>query len=459
MSVNITFLGAAGTVTGSKYLVEGAGKQILVDAGLFQGPREWKEKNWAKPAFDVDAIDAVLITHEHLDHIGMLPRYVRLGLKSPVFLNSACVSLAKLILADSGRIQEEYTEYAIKKGYSRHEKPEALYDSADVEQALKLFRPIQSGSWIELFPKVRAKWGYMGHILGACSITLEIEDRVITFSGDIGRYSVPLLRDPEPVEFGDVLLIESTYGDRLHPQQTSSDLLADIVNRTVARKGVVVIPSFAVGRAQQILFDLRNLTQAKRIPTVPVIIDSPMASEATQIYQDAAMEYDPAVREIMLAGQNPFNPGKLGFTKNRDDSIRLNSIDEPMIIISASGMLYGGRILHHLRHRITDPRNTILFVGFQPKGGKGDWILHGDKTVRLFGQNYPIRAEIAEISGYSAHADRDELLKWCHDSRGKPSQTFVVHGEPESALSFSKYLTSKLGWSAQVAGYLDRQGI
>ena len=456
MTVTVKFLGAAGTVTGSKYLVTHGKTRILVDAGMFQGKREWRERNWNDPEMPLNAIDAVLLTHAHIDHTGILPRFHAFGLKCPVYCTSPTHALAKLLLPDSGRLQEEEASYRSKKKQrSRHDPPVPLYKEADAVSTLKLFRTVKFDEPVQILEGVTATWRGMGHILGAASITLEIGGRIINFSGDIGRYSIPILRDPQPVTFGDLLLIESTYGSRLHPSVSPKELLAPIIRETCERGGTVVIPSFAVGRAQLILYYLRELKAEGAIPDVPVIIDSPMATDATAIYRGHPGCYDEAAREVLDGGESSFSFPKLAFTRDREDSIKLNSVTDPMVLISASGMLTGGRILHHLRHRITSPLNTIMFVGYQPPGGRGDWIQSGAESLRIFGEEVAIRAQIETISGLSAHADKDELLRWCSEGSGTPWQVAIVHGEPDSARSFQDTLQEKFGWNAFTAEYLQ----
>lgn len=455
MGVEVTFLGAAGTVTGSKYLVRFGDIRLLIDCGMFQGERRWREENWRDPVVDLASISAVLLTHAHIDHIGLLPRYQRLGLNAPVYCTKATAELTTLLLLDSARLQEEEAAYRLQEGRSRHHPPLPLYTVADVNQLLPHLSAVAVHRRIEVLPGVFAEWRRMGHILGAASIRLEIGGRVIIFSGDIGRYSVPILKDPEPVEFGDLLLIESTYGDRLHSTENPAAALADIISETEARGGVVVIPSFAVGRAQLLLYYMRQLKETNRIPDIPVIIDSPMADDATRLYRQNTEDYDEEGLQIVRSGRQPFHLSKLGFTQGRSESIRLNSITQPMVIISASGMLSGGRILHHLKHRISDSRNSVVFVGHQPEGGKGASIVHGAPVIHLFGDEVPVRAHIHSLSGLSAHGDRDEMLRWCRDSRGTPGQVAIVHGEPASARAFQKTLETDLGWKATVPEYLS----
>ena len=459
MSVKVTFLGAAGTVTGSSYLISHGAVQILVDCGIFQGERSWREKNWLPPHFNPSEITAVLLTHSHIDHIGMLPRYYKLGLRAPVFCSPATADLTKLMLLDSGRLQEEEASFHLKQGKSRHHPPEPLYTELDAKGALELLRPSPLNLQTPVAAGVLAQWSLMGHILGACSISLHIGGKRIVFSGDIGRYGEPLLVDPMPIEMGDLLLIESTYGDRLHNGAGLEDALAEIINQTYHRRGVVLIPSFAVGRTQTLLYYLRELKAAGKIPDLPVIIDSPMALDATSIYQRHPNEYDAASLALLKSGVQPFQLPKMYFIRDRGESIKLNSIDDPMIIISASGMLSGGRIMHHLKHRLSDPRNTVLFVGFQPPGSRGDWLKQGNRSMRLLGQEVQVNAAICEVSGLSAHADRDELLRWCRSCSGTPGKVAVVHGEPETAARFSAQLQRDLGWNSFVPSYLESLSI
>jgi metallo-beta-lactamase family protein len=455
MKVKIKFLGAAGTVTGSKYLVSYDKYNILVDAGMFQGDKEWREHNWEEYSFNPKSINAVCLTHAHIDHTGILPRIVNHGLNCPVFCTPSTADLTKLLLLDSARLQEQEAEYRQQRGKSKHNPALPLYRQEDAFEANQLLKPIDFSTRVEVAPNIFATWSRMGHILGAGAIKLEIGGRVINFSGDIGRYTVPILVDPAPIEYGDLLLIESTYGNRLHPPENPKPLLTKVINKAYKRGGAVIIPSFAVGRAQQLLYYLRELKIEKLIPDLPVIIDSPMAADATEIYQNNPSDYDEQALKLFSAGKQPFAVSNLAFIQSTEDSIRLNSIDHPMIIISASGMLTGGRILHHLKHRISDPRNTILFVGFQPAGSRGAWIKSGADTLRLFGEEQKIRAEIEEISGLSGHADRDELIRWCKSGTGKPKNVAVVHGELEAAFNFSATLNKELGWDSFRPKYLE----
>lgn len=461
--MKIRFLGAAGTVTGSKYLVHVGDKHILVDCGVFQGDSEWKDRNWHNfekyTEHKVRDIDATLLTHAHIDHTAFLPRLRLQGLKCPVYATKPTVELCGLLLPDYGKIQEEDAFYRERKKISSHHPPLAFYTAADAVESLSLFKSVSFNQRHEIFPGIFATWRRMGHILGAASITLEAEGKMITFSGDIGRYNAPILVNPEPAPLGDLLLIESTYGDKLHPSEPPEVELGRCIKRAVDRGGVVVIPSFAVGRTQLVLFYIRQLKEQRKIPDVPIIVDSPMALDATRIYRENRECYDAESAALFQNGSEPFMPTKIKFIRDSQESKQLNSIHEPMVIISASGMLTGGRIQHHLYHRISSPMNMVLFVGYQAKGTKGAWIKSGAETARIFKEEVPIRAEIAEVSGLSAHGDRDEMLRWCEESQRtfnrKPNQVAFVHGEPETLKAFSASLYDRFGWPTIVPNYLQ----
>lgn len=453
MSLSIHFLGASGTVTGSKYLVSADDRRILVDAGLFQGSREWREENWGEPPFALSGVDAVLLTHAHIDHTGILPRYYSGGLRCPVFCTRATRLLSEIMLPDSGFLQEEEAKWRSSHKKSRHHPPLPLYTEADARSCLSLFRDVNFGAQVEILPGIIAEWRRAGHILGAGSIRLQSKSGSILFSGDIGRYSAPILRDPEPGAGADLVLIESTYGDRLHPAEPIEDDLAAALDPVLKRGGVVLIPAFAVGRTQALLYYIRKLKLARRIPDVPVIVDSPMATDATAIYGQCPEDFDEELLELCRRGHGPFQPSKLGFVRSADESKRLNAISEPMILISASGMLSGGRVLHHLKHRVGDPRNLILFVGYQPPGGRGAWMLAGNKEMRILGENRVVRAEVKEISGLSAHGDKKELLRWAKSIEGAVGLAAVVHGEGESAHAFADSLAREVGWKTFLPNY------
>jgi metallo-beta-lactamase family protein len=448
MAIKIEFLGAARTVTGSKYLVHAHGKKILVDSGTFQGKREQTQLNWIAPTFEPRDIDAVLLTHAHIDHTGMLPRYYQQGLKCPVFCTAATKSLCNILLPDTGRLEEQEAEYRRQRGKSRFPNPLPLYTEATALQATKLLTSVPFNKLVNITDTITATWHQAGHILGAGIINLNIGTTRLTFSGDLGRYGVPILNDPVAVELGSTLLIESTYAGRYHPDNDVRTSLATIINSVYSNRGVLVIPSFAVGRAQLLLYYLRELKETNLIPDIPVYVDSPMAIDGTEVYRQHPECYDQDLLNLNNSNQSPFHFRNLFFTRTVSESIALNSVNEPMIVIAGSGMVSGGRVLHHLKHRLPQPQNVVLFVGHQPQGGRGWQMQNGFESIHIFGKYYPLRAKIETISGLSAHADHSELLRWCKACTGKPSQVATVHGEEESCIEFANHLKDSLNWNA-----------
>lgn len=454
---SIQFLGAAGTVTGSKFLLEHDGRQVLVDCGLFQGPKELRLRNWAPTPIDVKRLDAVVLTHAHIDHTGGLPRLVSQGYKGPVFSTGGTRDLCGLLLPDSARIQEEEARYANKEGYSKHRPALPLYSEADANRALELFETFGYGRAREIVPGIALHFVPAGHILGSaiCVFDLLSSKQRVVFSGDLGRYNAPILTDPVAVASATTLIAESTYGDRTHKETQPKELLAEIVNETVARGGVVVIPAFAVGRTQELLYHLDELERAKRIPELPVFVDSPMACDATPIYLAHASDHDLDMKRLVREGKSPLQTRHTRFVVSANESKQLNRFDGPGIIISASGMATGGRILHHLKHRAPDPRNTIVFVGYQSVGTRGRRMLDGEPTVRLHGQEVPIRAHVKQISGFSAHADWSEMLRWMDGFTTPPKQVLLVHGE-DAALAALKARVEAKGWPTAIPRHLER---
>jgi len=456
----LTFLGAAGSVTGSKYLVEAAGKRLLIDCGIFQGLRELTERNYHPLSIDPKTIDYVVLTHAHLDHTGWLPVLVKDGYGGPIFANPATIDLTALLLKDSAHLQEEDALHPQKEMRGRPER-EPMYTSEDVDPVLRVFKPMPRLGELEIDPIYRFVSYDAGHILGSSSLELTISERgakkVVVFSGDVGRYDQPILNDPRtPPSAADVLICESTYGDREHPGGDPAVQLADIVNRVVHRGGSIIIPAFAVGRTQTFMYYLRQLEAENKIPRLPVYVDSPMALSATHLYLKYRDDHDVEFTEIDANGQgDPLNVHEFHLTQTMEESKAINNVHTPCIIVSASGMVAGGRVLHHLAHRLPDGRNAVILAGFQAQGTRGRALQEGAKTLRLFGQDVPVNAEIIQMSQLSAHAGRSELLRWMGALPAPPKQTYLTHGEPVAAQSLQKAITAKFSWKASVARYLD----
>ena len=454
----ITFLGAAGTVTGSKYLVEAGGKKLLLDCGLFEGSSELRQRNWQKLAVDPATINWVVLTHAHIDHTGYLPLLARNGYRGPIFANAATRELCELLLPDSAHLQEEDAKYAARKGYSRHKPPLPLYTIQDAQQALAQFREVPRSGPFPVSPEFAFRAHDAGHILGStwleCSITENGKQTLVLFSGDLGRYNNPILNDPEPPSRADYLLCESTYGDRDHPAGDPADALADAISRTAKRGGVVVIPAFAVDRAQELLFFLRQISEQKRIPRLPVYLDSPMAINATSLYVKHHEDHRAQFTAAELSG-DPLDVEDVHMTRTVDESKRINGVETPCIIISASGMATGGRILHHLGQRLPDSRNSVLLVGYQGEGTLGRQLLEGAKMVRIHGIQVQVRAEIVDVGQLSAHAGRSELVRWLSGFPSAPKQTFLVHGEPSGLNGLRDAIAQNLKWPVTIPEYLQ----
>jgi metallo-beta-lactamase family protein len=457
----LTFLGAAGCVTGSKYLVEGAGKKLLVDCGLFQGTDDLKQRNWNRLPVDPKTIDYLVLTHAHLDHTGWLPLLCRDGYGKTIYANPATIELAEILLKDSGHLQEEETKNAIKNKWSKHPHPQSLYTSDDVEPVLAQFKPMPRFGGFDLSPEFHFESYDAGHILGSSSLELTINENgkklVVIFSGDIGRYDQPILNDPVTPGTNqiDLLLCESTYGDREHEAGDPLQLLGDIVNRVAKRGGSIVIPAFAVGRTQTFMYYLRQLEDLQRIPKLPVYVDSPMAQSATGLYLKYKEDHDVDFSRDEKNGGDPLNVHEFHLTRSVAESKAINDVKTPCIIISASGMVTGGRVLHHLAQRLGDARNCVILGGFQAEGTRGRALQEGAKTLNLFGQPVPVRAEIVEMGQFSAHAGKSELLRWLTGLQAPPKQVFLTHGEPAAAQSLQQAITDKFSWNAAVARYLD----
>ena len=457
---SIRFLGAAGTVTGSRFLVEATGRRVLVDAGLFQGMKELRLRNWAPFPVPPDSIDAVVLTHAHIDHSGALPLLVRSGFRGEAFCTPATADLARIMLPDSAKLQEEEARYANAKGFSRH-APRALplYEVADAAAALERLRTLRYGRPREILPGFTLSYTRAGHILGSASALLtvggESGDPIrILFSGDLGRYDAPILPDPEPPPDSDFLVVESTYGDRAHPPDTAAAELEREVLAAVARGGAIVVPAFAIGRTQEVLFLLRELEQARRIPSLPVFVDSPMATDATPVYRAHREDHDTQMDALLDRGVEPLSPRRLTFTRTTEQSKAINQVHGPCIIISASGMATGGRVLHHLERRLPEPSTTILLVGFQAAGTRGWRLQNGADTIRMHGKDIPVRARVVSLPGFSAHGDRDEVWRWLDGASRPPRRTFCVHGEP-GALAAQAARIAARGWEVHVPDHLE----
>jgi metallo-beta-lactamase family protein len=448
---SLTFLGATGTVTGSRYVLEDHGTRILVDAGLFQGPKELRQRNWEGFAVDPASLSAAILTHAHIDHTGYLPRLVKDGFRGPTYVTPPTRQLLQVLLPDAAHLQEEDARYANKVGSTRHRPALPLFDGADARAALDTLETVRFDETFELRPGLTFRYHRQGHILGAAAVEIRFkasggEHRSIYFSGDVGRYAVPILRPPEPYPGSDYLIVESTYGDRLHAPGEPREQLADAVLATVRRNGVLVIPAFAIDRTQEMLYFLRELADDGDLPAVPIFLDSPMAREATETYRRAVREHDTEMRELTVEGDDPLSPPGLTVVGRTEESKRINDVDGPAIIISASGMATGGRVLHHLAHRLDDARNTVLFVGYQASGTRGRRILEGEKEIKIFGAMVPVRAEVRSISSLSAHADADELSIWAGEAARAPDAVFVTHGEPPASRALADRFGTAFGW-------------
>lgn len=457
----LTFLGAAGTVTGSKYLIEAANKRLLVDCGIFQGSHELSDRNYKPLPTDPKSFDYIVLTHAHLDHTGLLPRLVSDGYRGPIFANPATIELATLLLKDSAHLQEEDSLHAQKHEHNKHSDAEPLYTTEDVDPVLRAMKAMPRSGGFDLSPEFHFDSYDAGHILGSSSLVLTITENgkktVVIFSGDIGRYDQPILNDPTtPPANADVLLCESTYGDRDHEAGDPAELLAAVVNRVAKHGGSIVIPAFAIGRTQTFMYYLRQLEDQHRIPRLPVYVDSPMALRATDLYLKHTEDHDlEFAREDSNGKGDPLDVHQFHLTRTADESKQINNVKTPCIIISASGMVTGGRVMHHLIQRLPDPRNAVILAGFQAQGTRGRALQEGAKTIRIFGQEIPVNAEIVELGQFSAHAGKNELLRWLTGLPAPPKQTYLTHGEPSAAQSLQSSIQQKFRWQVSVARYLD----
>jgi len=461
MKIKLSFLGAAQNVTGSRYMVDANGQRLLVDCGLYQ-ERDLRGRNWDPFPIPPKSIDAVLLTHAHLDHCGLLPKLVKEGFAGKIYCTDATSEIAQIVLLDSAHLQEEDAEYKRKRHERENRKgpyPEVpLYTTEDAEAVTPLFSTIKYEQPVQLGDGLEANFHDAGHILGASTISLKIGrngDAVsILFSGDLGRWDKPILQDPTLVDQADYVVVESTYGDRLHDDETTiNDALAKVIKATRKAGGNIVIPSFAVERAQEVLYHLNELLMDNRISHLPVFIDSPMAISVTEVFEHHPELFDEEMLKLILRKRSPFDFPGLKMTKTVDESKAINDIEGTAIIIAGSGMCTGGRIKHHLVHNISRPESTILFVGYQAVGTLGRHIVDRTKEVRILGQIHPVTAMVIQIHGFSAHADRDELLRWLSGLQKPLRHVFVTHGEPETAQHFASFVREKRGWETSVPRY------
>jgi len=470
----IQFLGAAGTVTGSKHLIstsfDGDGKkgfQVLVDCGLFQGQKEWRERNWQELPIPAKEVDAVILTHAHLDHCGWIPRLVKEGFKGPIFATPATIDLCGIILPDSGHLQEEDADFYNKIKKSKHDPALPLYTFEEAQDCMQYFQVTHVGETKRLSPELSFRFVRAAHILGSCMVEVTLttngQSRRLLFSGDVGRVRNHTIAPgkvvhsgPTEGEIADLVVMESTYGNRQHSETDPRPELAGVIRQTVGRGGSMVVPAFAVERTQKFVFMMKELMESGQIPRIPVYCDSPMAIKAVEIYMKYEDEYTDEARTLIKKYGSPLEWRGFTFASTADESKKINEVHDPSIIISSSGMVTGGRILHHLAQRLPDPKNTVIFIGFQAPGTRGFTIKSGAKEVKIFGDFVSIRAQIAAFEQFSDHADPPELLQWLHTFPKKPSVTYLVHGEPAAAAQLRDTMARELGWNVQVAEWMDK---
>ena len=457
-SATITFLGAAGTVTGSRFLVETGTSRVLVDCGLFQGLKEHRLRNWAPFPVDHSSIDAVLVTHAHVDHIGYLPRLCREGFAGPVLCTERTADLAAIVLPDSGHLQEEDAARANRAGWSKHHPALPLYTEAEARTTLRRLRVVPFNTTTAVTADLTATLRPAGHILGSATIALDLgrSARRVLFSGDLGRPKHPLLVAPDPPEGADVVVMESTYGARRHDETAAIDRLGQIIATTAARGGTVVVPAFAVDRTEVVLHHLHRLMQTGAVPDLPVYVDSPMALQTLDVYRRAIAAGDVDIRRDLRKGPDPFGSGQVHEVRRAEDSKALADAPVPSIIVSASGMATGGRVLHHLTRTLPDPRNSVVLVGFQAAGTRGRRLADGCTELKMLGREVPVRADVEVLDAFSVHADRRELLDWLGAASTPPHLTLLVHGEDAAATSLRATIETELGWPARVPRFGER---
>jgi len=469
----IQFLGAAGTVTGSKHLIntgDASGKsgyQVLVDCGIFQGPKEWRERNWHNMPVPDNAIDAVILTHAHLDHCGWIPRLVKSGFRGPIFATAPTIDLCGIVLPDSGHLQEEDARFYNKMKKSKHDPALPLYTFEEAQNSLQYFKPVQVGQETRLSPELTFRFVRAAHILGSCMVEISLggngQTRRLLFTGDVGRVRDQKIAPgkvvhsgPQEGESADLVVLESTYGNRTHPKEDPLPELASLITATANRGGSVVVPAFAIERTQKFVFILKHLMESGQIPRMPVFCDSPMAIKAVEVFLKHDEEYSDETREMIRKYGSPLQWPGFTFASTPEESKRINAAVMPSVIISSSGMVTGGRILHHLVQRLPDPRNLVLFIGFQAPGTRGFTIKNKSDEVKIFGDFVPIRAQVVALEQFSDHADPPELLQWLRTFRNQPATTYLVHGEPDASGKLRDLMQKELGWNVQLAEYLEK---
>jgi metallo-beta-lactamase family protein len=459
--ITVRFLGAAGTVSGSKYLIDNGDTRFLVDYGMFQGPKKLRLLNWAPPQVPPASVDHVLVTHSHIDHIGMLPVLVREGFRGKIWSTPVTSELCQISLLDAAHLQEEDARFANKMGFSKHTPALPLFTTEDSERVFPQLRAIDYGNPLDLSDRTQVRFRDAGHILGSSIIEVSVNGSAanpvrLVFSGDLGRYDALILRDPEPTDPADFLFVESTYGDRIHPAEEPVSSFAAVINETAKRGGMLVVPSFAVGRTQTLLYLIRDLKICDLIPDLPVFVDSPMAQHVTEVFCRHIEDFDEEAKSVFRkTGKCPVLCPNLRFVHTQQESQEINSMRFPAIILSASGMATGGRILHHLKYRLPDPRNTILFVGYQSVGTRGQMLKDGAREIKIHGEFVPVRAQIRSMEAFSGHADCTEIMRWLRTFKKAPRLTFVVHGEQESSLALADEIHRSLGWKTHIPSYLE----
>jgi metallo-beta-lactamase family protein len=475
---SIKFLGAAQTVTGSKYLLDTGTSKVFIDSGLFQGLKELRLRNWQNLPIAASEIAAIILTHAHLDHCGYLPRLVAQGFRGRVFCTAGTLDLCRIVLPDAGRIQEEDAANANRHGFSKHAPALPLYTEADAFRAVSQLQPVGYDRPVPVTPDIEVEFINAGHLLGSSYARVRTGGRTILFGGDLGRFGRPVLPDPSTIPEADYLLVESTYGDRVHQQDDNGTQLADVINSTAERGGRIIIPSFAIGRVEELIYWLKRLEEEKRIPVLPVFLDSPMAVDALARYTERLRELDPEMQPEARDEKAPHGPADHDDPKDERqrharherqlcvfcterfrtistaaESKQLTQSKMPAIVISASGMATGGRVLHHLKAALPDSRNTVLFVGYQAAGTRGRQLVDGDKTVKIHGEMIPVQAQIALVESMSAHADSNEILRWLGGFTQPPRLTFIVHGEPPAMEALSGAIHAKLGWNTKMPSH------